>query len=61
MSKKCWCDCFDTELDELCDACIQADVDGEEAKADQREASRKHWANAEADFVYDPLSRKGFE
>ena len=61
MSNKYWCDCFDNELDELCDACIQADLDKEEAEAEELEASREYWANKEADFAYDPLSRKGFE
>lgn len=56
------CDCSDDDTDDPCDACIIQDLrDEAEAAEDSREASREFWAEREADFMYDPLNRSGFE
>ena len=56
------CTCVDEDTDELCDACIERDMQDEAvAKEEAREASREYWNEREADYIYDPLGKAGFE
>lgn len=56
------CTCVDEDTDELCGTCIERDTQDEaEAKEEARQAAREFWAEQEADYAYDPLSRGGFE
>lgn len=56
------CDCEAMDIDDTCDACVdQWVLDAAEAKEESRQAAREYWADREADYAYDPLSKGGFE
>ena len=57
MTSKCKC-----RDDMPCDYCLdQLAQDEAESREEARQAAREFWAEREADFMYDPLSKGGFE
>lgn len=57
MTSKCKC-----RDDMPCDYCLdQLAQDEAESREEARQAAREFWAEQEADYAYDPLSRGGFE